>query len=450
MNKIKEILSNKWFKFGYITLAYLLFLIWLQNFWLIIGVAVIYDMYITKKVNWTFWKPRDYKQSGKKNAVIEWIDAIVFAVIAASIIRIFFIEAYVIPSPSMEKTLLVGDYLFVSKTAYGPRVPNTPLSFPFVHHSLPFTNNMKKSFLTWIELPYKRLAGFGQIKRNDVVVFNFPEGDTVVLQNQEASYYQLVRHFGRESVWSNNDIVVRPVDKKENYIKRCVAISGDIIQVKNGKLFVNNKPGFTPDGQQSTFLVRTNGTAINPVVFENLGINAEDVRISDTQPSTYSINTTFKNIEEIKKLDNIAYIAESISGIDEMSIDIFPSDSRYKWTVDNFGPLWVPKKGTTVKLTSLNLPIYKRIIEVYEKNSLKIVNDSTFVINGKVASSYTFKMDYFFMMGDNRHNSADSRYWGFVPEDHIVGKASFIWFSVDGQKGLFGGIRWSRIFNGIK
>lgn len=449
MNKIKEILSNKWFKFGYITLAYLLFLIWLQNFWLIIGVAIIYDMYITKKVNWTFWKPRNYKQSGKKNAVIEWVDAIIFAVIAASIIRIFFIEAYVIPSPSMEKTLLVGDYLFVSKTAYGPRVPNTPISFPFVHHSLPFTNSMKKSFLTWIELPYKRLAGFGEVKRNDVVVFNFPEGDTVVLQHQEASYYQLVRNYGREAIWSNNDIIVRPVDKKENYIKRCVAIPGDVLQVKEGKLFVNSKPAYTPKGQQSTFIVRTNGTEINPAVFDNLGINQSDVQIDQNQLSTYSITTTFENIAEIKKLDNIVYIAESISSKDEVSIDIFPSDPRYKWSVDNFGPIWIPKKGTTVTLTPLNLPLYRRIIEIYEKNKLE-VNGSTITINGKQTNSYTFKMDYFFMMGDNRHNSADSRYWGFIPEDHIVGKASFIWFSVDGQKGLFGGIRWSRIFNGIK
>ena len=450
MNKLREILSNKWVKFGYITVAYLLFVIWLRNIWLILGVAVIYDMYISKKVNWTFWKPRDYKKSGKKNAVIEWVDAIVFAVIAASIIRIFFIEAYVIPSPSMEKSLLVGDYLFVSKTAYGPRVPNTPISFPFVHHSLPFTNNQVKSFVTWVEWPYKRLAGFGKIKRNDVVVFNFPEGDTVVLQNQEASYYQLVRERGRQVVWDNSDIVVRPVDKKENYIKRAVGIPGDTLQVVKGRLFVNGKPSETIQGLQSTYVVKTNGTAINPSVFDNLGIGDEDYNIVPEQ-SAYYINTTDENIGKIKGLENVVFVAESTDNdIDMAQGYIFPHSPKFKWNVDNFGPIWVPKKGETVKLTAQNMPLYERIIAVYEQNALEIKNDSVFYINGKQVSTYTFKMDYYFMMGDNRHNSADSRFWGFVPEDHIVGKASFIWFSVDNKKGIWGGIRWNRIFKGIE
>lgn len=450
MKKIKEFLSNKWFKLGYVTIAYLLFTIWLRNPWLIIGLAVIYDMYISKKVNWSFWKPRNYKTSGKKNVLIEWVDAIVFAVIAASIIRIFFIEAYVIPSPSMEKTLLVGDYLFVSKTAYGPRVPNTPIAFPFVHHSLPFTNNQTKSFLTWLEWPYKRLVGFGDVKRNDVVVFNFPEGDTVILQNQEASYYRIVREQGREFVWNNNDIIVRPVDKKENYIKRAVAISGDYLQVKNGQLFINGKSSEAFKGQQSTFIVRTNGTPINPSVFDNLNIKSEDYQIIPDQ-SAYYINTTHENINKLKSVENVVFVTESTdTDYDQAQIDIFPHHKNFKWTVDNFGPLWVPKKGSTLKLTVRNLPLYQRAIAVYEKNKIDVKNDSTIYINGKISNSYTFKMNYFFMMGDNRHNSADSRFWGFVPEDHVVGKASFIWFSVDGQKGLFGGIRWNRIFSGIK
>lgn len=449
MKKIKEILSNKWFKFGYITIAYLLFTLWLRNPWLIIGVAVIYDMYISQKVNWTFWKPRNYRQSGKKNALIEWIDAIVFAVIAASIIRIFFIEAYVIPSPSMEKTLLVGDYLFVSKTAYGPRVPNTPLSFPFVHHSLPFTNNQTKSFLTWIQWPYKRLAGFGDVKRNDVVVFNFPEGDTVVLQNQNESYYRLVRELGRESVWTNNDIIVRPVDKKENYIKRAIAVGGDYLQVKNGQLFVNGKPSEVHTGQQSSYIIRTDGTPINASIFENLSINTDDIQVLPDQPA-YRITAPKDVIDKFRSLQNVVSVSEENNTEAEyMQTIIFPHNKNFKWTEDNFGPLWVPKKGATIKLTSQNLPLYERIIAVYEKNTLEVKNDSSIYINGKLANSYTFKMNYYFMMGDNRHSSADSRFWGFVPEDHIVGKASFIWFSVDGQKGLFGGIRWSRIFRGI-
>ena len=449
MKKIKEILSNKWFKFGYITIAYLLFTLWLRNPWLILGVAVIYDMYISKKVNWTFWKPRNYRQSGKKNALVEWVDAIVFAVIAASIIRIFFIEAYVIPSPSMEKTLLVGDYLFVSKTAYGPRVPNTPLSFPFVHHSLPFSNNQTKSFLTWIQWPYKRLAGFGDVKRNDVVVFNFPEGDTVVLQNQTESYYRLVRELGRESVWTNNDIIVRPVDKKENYIKRAVAVGGDYLQVKNGQLFINGKPSEIHAGQQSSFIIRTDGTPINASIFENLNINTEDIQVLPDQPA-YRISATKDVIDKFRSLQNVVSVSEENNTETEyMQTIIFPHNKNFKWTEDNFGPLWVPKKGATIKINAQNLPLYYRIIAVYENNALEVKSDSSIYINGKLANNYTFKMNYYFMMGDNRHNSADSRFWGFVPEDHIVGKASFIWFSVDGQKGLFGGIRWSRIFRGI-
>lgn len=449
MNKIKELLKNKWFKFGYITLCYVLFVIWLQNFWWILGVGVIYDMYITKKVNWTFWKPRGYKESGKKNAIIEWIDAIVFAVIAASIIRIFFIEAYVIPSPSMEKTLLVGDYLFVSKTAYGPRVPNTPLSFPFVHHSLPFTNNMKKSFLTWIELPYKRLAGFGEVKRNDVVVFNFPEGDTVALNNQDQSYYQLVRLYGRDYIWSHSEVIARPVDKQENYIKRAVGVSGDSLKVVNGRLYINNKPSYVAKGQQSSFYIKTNGRPLGDALFENLGISPEDMQY-DPEQSAYTVLTTFENVAQIKKLENVVFVTELIDTDTKNSeLLIFPHNKNFKWTQDNFGPIWIPKKGATVKLTAKNMPVYKRAIQVYEKNKLEIINDSTFVINGKRTNTYTFKMNYYFMMGDNRHNSLDSRFWGFVPEDHVVGKASFIWFSVDNKKGLFGGIRWKRIFSGI-
>lgn len=222
------------------------------------------------------------------------------------------------------------------------------------------------------------------------------------------------------------------------------------MRVVNGKLFINGKPGYKPEGQQSSFYVRTDGRPINPSAFENLNIEVDDIQVIPDQ-TAYIITTTYANIAKIKELDNVAFTSENLNtDFENAQQYIFPHNKRFRWTEDNFGPIWVPKKGVKIKLTAQNMPIYQRIIGVYENNKLDIVNDSTFVINGKPATEYTFKMNYYFMMGDNRHNSADSRFWGFVPEDHIVGKASFIWFSVDGKKGLFGGIRWSRIFNSIK
>ena len=226
MNKL---LDSKWFKFGLVGGLYLLWVIWLNNYWWLIGLGVIYDIYITEKVHWSFWKKKN-PEDGKQTKVVEWVDAIIFAVIAATFIRMFFIEAYTIPTSSMEKSMMVGDYLFVSKTAYGPKMPNTPISFPFVHHTMPMSTTMK-SFSTIIHNPYRRIAGFGKVKNDDVVVFNFPEGDTVAVNMQERSYYELVRSYGRDKVWGDKrvfgDIIYRPVDKRENYIKRCVAIAGD-------------------------------------------------------------------------------------------------------------------------------------------------------------------------------------------------------------------------------
>ena len=236
--KIKDAGLKDWIKFGIYGFLYFLWVLWLGNFWFLLGIPLIFDIYITKLVHWAFWKKKGVE---KQTKTVEWIDAIIFAVVAASFIRTFFIEAYTIPTSSMEKTLLVGDYLFVSKVSYGPRLPNTVLAIPFAHHTMPLTK-YTPAFLTWIEEPYKRLKGLGKVERNDEVVFNFPEGDTVVLQHQEQSYYEMVRELGRKQVWDNFDIAVRPVDKKENYIKRCVAIAGDTIEVKHGWLYVNGKP----------------------------------------------------------------------------------------------------------------------------------------------------------------------------------------------------------------
>jgi signal peptidase I len=446
MEKIKEILKNRYFLFAFSTSIFVLWVIWIGNYWLLLGMPIFIDYHITRKVNWTPWKK---KGETKKSALVEWVDAIVFAVIAATLIRMFFIEAYTIPTSSMEKSLLVGDYLFVSKVSYGPKLPNTPLSFPFAHHTLPITKNTK-SYLEWIKRPYKRLAGFGDIKRNDVVVFNYPEGDTVIVQFQsERSYYSVVREIGRERVWRDYDIVVRPVDKRENYIKRCVAIPGDTLQVSRGQLYINSETQESFDGVQYNYIIRTNGTAINTKILDDLNIAKAD-RFFNPAGGIYEMPLTTSAYDKIRQLNNVhSVLKHENTNPTMMTKTIFPHSPKFAWTEDNFGPLVIPKKGESVDLTIDNLPVYERIIETYEGNDL-MVKDSSIYINDVIANSYTFKMDYYFLMGDNRHNSADSRFWGFVPEDHVVGKASFIWLSLDKDKRFPANIRFNRIFKGIQ
>ena len=445
MNKL---LDSKWFKFGLVGGIYLLWVVWLNNYWWLIGLVVIYDIYVTEKVHWSFWKKKN-PPDGRQTKVVEWVDAIIFAVIAATFIRMFFIEAYTIPTSSMEKSMMVGDYLFVSKTAYGPKMPNTPISFPFVHHTMPMSTTMK-SFSTIIHNPYRRIAGFGKVKNDDVVVFNFPEGDTVAINMQERSYYELVRSYGRDKIWGDKrvfgDIIYRPVDKRENYIKRCVAIAGDSLKIIKGQVYVNGKPQKEIPGIQYKYLINTNGTAINASALEKLDITQSEIEGSD---SRYMMSLT---AEQVKKMDGLKFIQskERVTWpSDNNDPAIFPSDPKFTWNLDNFGPIWIPKKGVTINLSLENLPLYKRLIDVYEENDLK-VKDGAIYINGAPASTYTFKMDYYWMMGDNRYNSADSRYWGFVPEDHVVGKASFVWLSLDKNKSFLSKIRWNRFFMGVK
>jgi signal peptidase I len=446
---IKEILTNKWFKFITVGALYTLWVIWLGNFWWLIGLAVIFDIYITEKVHWAFWKKKN-PPDGRQTKVVEWIDAIIFAVIAATFIRMFFIEAYTIPTSSMEKSLLVGDYLFVSKVAYGPKTPNTPISFPFVHNTMPLTRSTK-SYVEWMKRPYKRLKGFGDIKNNDVVVFHFPEGDTVALFLQNQSYYQLERTYGRERIWSDphnfGEVVARPVDKRENYIKRCIGIPGDVIEMNRGQVSVNGQPQKHLEGMQHNYVVRTNGTSINPRALDRLNIAEDDRSVFSSE--RYVFPLTDENAEKLKKFANVTGVEKLEENPGEWDPHVFPQNNNFPWNVDNFGPLTIPARGVTVELTTENLPLYKRIIQVYENNNLEI-KTNTIYINGVEATSYTFQMDYYWMMGDNRHNSADSRMWGFVPEDHVVGKASFIWLSLDKDKSLPGKVRLRRMFQFIK
>ena len=446
---MKKILTNKWFKFAFVGALYLLWVIWLGSYWWLIALGVIFDIYVTKKVHWVFWKKKNPPE-GKQTKVVEWVDAVIFAVIAATFIRMFFIEAYTIPTSSMEKTMLVGDYLFVSKLSYGPKLPNTPLSFPFVHHTMPFSKT-EKSYLEWIQNPYKRIAGFGKVKNNDVVVFNFPEGDTVALNVPNESYYQIIRSYARARVWNDKEtfgeIVARPVDKRENYIKRCVGIAGDIIQIKEGQLFVNGKEQHHFPGVQYDNIVTTNGTGISKRTLDELHIAEVDRHVYST--TQYLFPFTLDDEQKLKAMKNVISVKRTLAQVANWDQNIFPFSSKYPWNVDNFGPLEIPKKGETVKLTIDNLPIYQRIIDLYEENELK-VRDSIIYINGSPSDSYTFKMDYYWMMGDNRHKSADSRYWGFVPEDHIVGKAVLVWLSLDKDKPIWDKIRWNRFFKLVR
>ncbi len=459
-----SIIGNKYFKFGVVAFLYTLFVIWLKNFWWLFGLGVIYDMYITHKVNWTFWKKRD-----KKNSVfIEWIDALIFAIIAVTLINIYLFQNYKIPTPSMEGTMLVGDHLYVSKLSYGPRVPNTPLAFPFTQNRLPIINT--ESYLTWIKLPYKRLKGFSNVERDDIVVFNFPAGDTVVLENSATSYYSIIRQFAHQQLLSDEysgrviksesqyysearnyvretyTIVNRPVDRRDNYIKRCVAIPGDTLLIVNGLVYINGKPQQNFAGLQYNYHVKTNGTPLNPRMLNKYNISREHLNINYNPD--YIIPLTSKQVADLQKdIKDIVSIEKHIDrGYDPQ---IFPYIKEYGWNVDNYGPLWIPAKNQTVKIDLQNISVYRMIIENYESNSLNI-QDSIIYINGQPASEYTFKMDYYFMMGDNRHRSADSRFWGFVPEDHIVGKPKLIWLSTDKEKRFPGRIRFNRLFKIVR
>ena len=474
IDKQKQKLNMKvqWAKFAVVLALYLLFLVWVESWLGLIVVPFIFDVYITKKIHWQWWKDEE----GPVRFIMSWVDALVFALVAVYFINLFFFQNYVIPSSSLEKSLLTGDYLFVSKVSYGPRIPQTPLTMPLTQHTMPLVN--VKSYIEWPHWDYRRVKGLGNVKLNDIVVFNYPAGDTLVNEEryQANDYYQMVYSIGDQLMQQNGqekdvramnplqqrhyfeqvyatgrnyissmpgeygDIISRPTDRRENYVKRCVGLPGQTLQIKNRIVYLNGKANKEPDNVQYTYKMKLKGEF--PIdLADELGITNEDLLMYNQSGVIPLTKKAYMALKANRKL------VESISiNTDATYGDLYPLNIYTGWTRDNYGPVWIPKKGESIALTLKNLPVYERCIKVYEGNDLKVDNAGRIFINGKQAKSYTFKLDYYWMMGDNRHNSADSRYWGFVPEDHIVGKPIFIWWSHSPDHPGFSGIRWNRLF----
>ena len=470
--KQKLNMKVQWAKFAVVLALYLLFLVWVESWLGLIVVPFIFDVYITKKIHWQWWKDEE----GPVRFIMSWVDALVFALVAVYFINLFFFQNYVIPSSSLEKSLLTGDYLFVSKVSYGPRIPETPLTMPLTQHTMPLVN--VKSYIEWPHWDYRRVKGLGNVKLNDIVVFNYPAGDTLVNEEryQANDYYQMVYSIGDQLMQQNGqekdvramnplqqrhyfeqvyatgrnyissmpgeygDIISRPTDRRENYVKRCVGLPGQTLQIKNRIVYLNGKANKEPDNVQYTYKMKLKGEF--PIdLADELGITNEDLLMYNQSGVIPLTKKAYMALKANRKL------VESISiNTDATYGDLYPLNIYTGWTRDNYGPVWIPKKGESIALTLKNLPVYERCIKVYEGNDLKVDNAGRIFINGKQAKSYTFKLDYYWMMGDNRHNSADSRYWGFVPEDHIVGKPIFIWWSHSPDHPGFSGIRWNRLF----
>jgi signal peptidase I len=429
------------FWFVLISVLYILWVIWLKSFWMLIGLAIIFDVYISKKVKWNIFKP---KEGQKKKKWVEWVDALVFALVVSSLIKIFIFQLYAIPTGSLEKTLQIGDRLFVSKLSYGPQMPMTPIAFPLVHNTIFGVN----SYIEWPNWDYKRLAGFGTVQRDDIVVFNFPVGDTIIVGRENPDYYEWVRNEGWDYVHNAYEIKTRPLDKKENFVKRCVALPGDTLTIIDSKVFINGKPQKNHQGIQYDYIVKTDGEQINPKAFERLGIYKADQKII---PGTgnYVLPLTDEMVNDLKKFPMIKALDKMISQKGDFQANIFPHDSTFPWNNDNFGPLLMPKKGMTIKLTRENIILYRRVIDAYEYNNY-YEKEGKVYIDGKPVENYTFKQNYYWLMGDNRHNSADSRSWGFVPEDHIVGKPVMIFYSLNEEKSFPANIRWDRLFKIVR
>ncbi|MCG8701160.1 MAG: S26 family signal peptidase [Bacteroidales bacterium] len=450
---------------------YIGWVVWIGNYWFLLGLPIVVDIYITKKVNWSPWK----KKEGKNHIAIEWLDAIIFAIIAVTIINIFLFQNYKIPTPSMEQSLRVGDHLYVSKVAYGPRVPNTPLALPFLPNFIPGTSS--KSYSELVSWDYKRLKGFAKIKRDDPVVFNFPEGDTVAYERRNESYYGIVLDVmmqlkaydinaqrellsddeyyakARKKVKEDYTVKVHPMDKTDNYIKRCVGVPGDSLEVIDGNVYINGKLENRKKGVQFDYLIFTDGQKLNvPRLKKNLkkkyGVYQDNLKFRSSGTRHEALVSNYV-AEELQKMKFITRVEKYTQPKGLYDYRIWPHDERYPWNNDQFGPIYIPKAGAEIEINLENLPLYERVIGHYEKNKLA-VKDSVIYINDEPATTYTFKQNYYWMMGDNRQRSLDARFWGYVPEDHIIGKPRFVWLSIDQEERFPKSIRLKRMFTWIR
>ena len=424
---------------------------WMSLLWLLM-VPVIADAFTTKYIPWSWWrkyKPADKDEPANPQAnpllytICSWIDAIVFALVAVYFINIYIFQNYQIPSSSLEKTLRVGDFLYVSKMGYGARVPQTPLSMPLVQHTMPEWLGGGKSYFDHPHWDYKRLAGWKTPQKGDIVVFNFPAGDTVCTKVQNPDYYTLCHYRGRHVVNTRKDIfgdiVVRPVDRRENYVKRCVGTPGDSLQIIDNVIFIKtNDQELTANSQweqepthefaQLNYFVRTDGHVLTKSFLDSLGVSRDDRLKIDANIYHYPLTRAMK-----EQLENNPHVLNIEVESSKYGGSVYPLGHN-NWTRDNYGPIYIPRKGDRILITEDNYWLYKRIADAYEFQPIHI------------GEEYTFKMDYYWMMGDNRHNSADSRYWGFVPEDHIVGQPIFVWLSIEKDKPWGKGhIRWNRL-----
>lgn len=446
--RLARVKTTRWIRFGIVSVIFFAWVAWLGNWWVALAWFLLADIYLTQFIPWTWWR---HSKNKVVRTVMSWVDAIVYALVLVYFLFLFVGQNYQIPSSSLEKTLLTGDFLWVNKMVYGPRVPQTPLHFPLTQNTLPFFNC--KSYIEKPQFAYHRLKGLRSVERGDIVVFNFPAGDTVATLCPNPDYYTLIHERGRAAVHADKahygDIIYRPVDRRDNYVKRCLGLPGDTLQIVNSVVNINGKALAQPENVQFFYWVHTDGTPISEELFEELGINVEDRHLVQDPLSKggldYVLPLTAQMCKTLESNKWVASVQRMVPDEKESELT-YPVGKDYGWTHQDYGPVVIPKKGMKVTLDEKNLALYARCIRNYEGNTLE-ERDGKILINGKEATTYTFQMDYYWMMGDNRDNSLDSRYWGFVPEDHIVGTPMVVLISFEKDKPLLkGGIRWNRVF----